>query len=196
MEASSYTIYTDPNSITTKDTADVILISHSHGDHFSPADIDKITGPNTVIIAPQDVNYTGTHGKRVILKPGEVYTAFGCISIKAVPAYNIVKTQYHPKDKNWVGYVITVNGVSIYHAGDTERVPEMKDITCDIAMLPLGQTYTFDDVSEAVEAAKDAKAKIAIPMHFGLYEGTAEDAVKFKNLLDGVIPVVIKVKGE
>src|ERR1035437_3422522 len=174
IEGSKCKIYTDPLSITKTDVANIILITHSHGDHFSPDDINKLTGPNTIIIAPSDCNYTGS-AKRVILKPGEVYTN-KCVKIKAVPAYNITKTQYHPKSNNWVGYVITINGVTIYHAGDTERIPEMKDITCDIAMLPLGQTYTMNSVADAAESAKDVKAKVAIPMHFDFYEGTVEDA--------------------
>jgi L-ascorbate metabolism protein UlaG (beta-lactamase superfamily) len=196
IESRSFTIYTDPNSITKKDTADVIVITHAHDDHWSPSNIEKLVGPNTILIAPEDVVYTGTVGKRVVLAPGNDFEAFGCVSIKAVPAYNINKSSIHPKAKNWVGYVITVDGVTIYHTGDTERIPEMKTITTDIIMLPLGQTYTFDTVQDAVEAAKDAKAKVAIPMHFGLFEGTSEDAQSFKNLLEGVIPVVIKVKGE
>jgi len=195
IEAKPFTIYTDPNSITKKDTADIILISHPHGDHFAPAEIDKLIGPNTILIAPADVNYTGTVAKRVTLTPGQEYQAFDCVTIKAVPAYNVNKTQFHPKSNKWVGYLVTVNGVTFYHAGDTERISEMKTFTCDIAMLPLGQTYTFDTVADAVESAKDVKAKVAIPMHFGLYEGTAADALSFKNLLDGVIPVVIKEKG-
>ena len=195
IETSPFTIYTDPHSITKKDTADIILISHAHDDHFRPADIDMITGAKTILIAPEDVKYSGAYGKRIILKPGDQYTAFGCVSIKAVPAYNITKTSFHPKGNNWVGYLITMNGVTIYHAGDTERIPEMKTFTCDLALLPLGQTYTFDTVADAAEAAKDVKAKIAIPMHFGLAEGTAADALSFKNMLNGIVPVVIKEKG-
>jgi len=186
-------VYTDPLSITKNDVADIILITHAHGDHFSPDDINKLTGPNTLIIAPADCNYTGT-AKWIVLKPGEVYFAKNGVKIKAVPAYNITKTQYHPQSNNWVGYIITMNGVSIYHAGDTERIPEMKNIYCDIAMLPLGQTYTMNSVADAAESAKDVHAKVAIPMHFGLYEGTEADAQTFKALLDGKIKVVIKTK--
>jgi L-ascorbate metabolism protein UlaG (beta-lactamase superfamily) len=196
IESGPFTIYTDPNSITENDAADIILISHPHPDHYTTGDLAKLSNSKTIIIAPAGVEYSGTYGKRVTLKPGEEYVAFGCVTIKAVPAYNINKTDFHPKANNWVGYVITVNGRTIYHAGDTELIPEMKDITCDIAMLPLGQTYTFDTVADAVQAAKDVKAKVAIPMHFGLYEGTSEDALNFKAQLDGIIPVVIKVKGE
>jgi L-ascorbate metabolism protein UlaG (beta-lactamase superfamily) len=195
IESSDATIYTDPNSITETDVADIILISHPHPDHFTPENLDKLVGPHTILIAPAEVEYTGTVGERIILKPGNVYES-GCVTIKAVPAYNINKTQFHAKESNWVGYLITVNGITIYHTGDTERVPEMKSITTDIIMLPLGQTYTFDSVEEAVEVVKDVKAKVAIPMHFGLYEGTDADAVTFKNLLDGVVPVVIKERGK
>jgi L-ascorbate metabolism protein UlaG (beta-lactamase superfamily) len=186
-------IYTDPLSIKQTDVANIILVSHNHGDHFSPADIDKITGRNTILIAPADCEYTGK-AKRISLKPGEEYIANKCVKIKAVPAYNITKTQYHPQSNNWVGYLITINGVTIYHAGDTERIPEMKDINCDIAMLPLGQTYTMNSLSDAVESAKDVKAKVAIPMHFNFYEGTLEDAQSFKELLKGSVKVVIKTK--
>ncbi len=194
INAGPFKIYTDPYNIKTNDTADIVVITHSHTDHFSPADLDKIVGPNTILIAPADVNYTGHVGKRIILTPGQQATAFNCVTVKAVPAYNITKTSYHPKSNNWVGYIITVNGVVIYDAGDTERIPEMKDFTCDIALLPLGQTYTFNSVDDAVEAAKDVHAKLAIPMHYGLFEGTAADAASFKTKLNGTIPVIIKAK--
>ncbi len=195
IEGSSLTVYTDPNSITKKDTADIVLITHAHGDHYTTEDLDKIVGPKTIIVAPQDVTYNTTLGQRITLQPGGEYTAFGCVKIKAVPAYNITKS-YHPKGNNWVGYLITLDGVTIYHAGDTERIPEMQTFTCDIAMLPLGQTYTFNSVSDAAEAAKDVKAKVVIPMHFGYAEGTHDDAVTIQNLLNGIIPVVIKDKGQ
>ena len=194
IEGCKYKIYTDPLAITQTDAANLILISHAHGDHYSPDDISKLTGPNTIIIAPADCNYTGT-AKWIVLKPGEVYNS-KCIKIKAVPAYNITKTQFHPKSNNWVGYLITINGVTIYHAGDTERIPEMKDFNCDIALLPLGQTYTMNSVADAAESAKDVHAKVAIPMHYGFYEGTDADAQTFKELLAGKINVVIKTKGQ
>jgi L-ascorbate metabolism protein UlaG (beta-lactamase superfamily) len=196
IEGPKCKIYTDPLSITQADVADLILITHSHDDHFSPADIDKIAGPNTIIIAPEDCNYTGKYAKRVVLLPGEEFTVNRHIKIKAVPAYNVTKTYFHPKSSNWVGYLITINGVTVYHAGDTERIPEMKNFTCDIAMLPLGQVYTMNSVADAAESAKDVKARVAIPMHFDLYEGTIEDASTFKNLLEGSVKVVIKTRGQ
>jgi len=196
IEGSKYKIYTDPINISNTDEADIILITHPHGDHFSPDNIAKIATSKTILIAPAECNYTGTIGKRITLIPGGEYTAFGSIKIKAVPAYNIVKTQYHPRSNNWVGYVVTLNGVTFYQAGDTERVPEMKNITTDIAMLSLGQTYTYESVADAAAVAKDVKAKVAIPMHFGLYEGTEADALTFKSLLENEMKVVIKIKGQ
>jgi len=187
-------VYIDPYSITQTDQANIILITHAHGDHFSPDDINKLTGPNTILIAPAECNYTGP-AKRIILLPGEEYKVKG-IKIKAVPAYNITKTDYHPKSNNWVGYLTTINGVTIYHAGDTERIPEMKDFRCDIALLPLGQTYTMNSVADAAESAKDVRAMVAIPMHYAMWEGTEADAQTFKEMLKGYVKVVIKTKGE
>ncbi|MCK4836639.1 MAG: MBL fold metallo-hydrolase, partial [Candidatus Aminicenantes bacterium] len=98
------------------------------------------------------------------------------------------------KENQWVGYILTIDGIRIYHAGDTERIPEMKNFSCDIALLPLGQTYTMNSVKEAAEAAIDVKAKIAIPIHYGLYEGKTQDAVEFQNILKDKIKVIIKEK--
>jgi L-ascorbate metabolism protein UlaG (beta-lactamase superfamily) len=114
------------------------------------------------------------------------------IRIETLPAYNIKKTQFHPRSAGHVGYVLTIDGVRIYHAGDTERIPEMKELNCDIALLPLGQTYTMNSVNEAAQAALDTKAKIAIPMHYDMYEGTPQDAERFKKLLEGKVRVEIQ----
>lgn len=196
IDAGDKAIYFDPLKIKKPDKADIILITHSHSDHFSIPDISKITTKNTVFIAPgdclKDLEKMGKNRVHV-LEPGMKTTIEG-ILIEAVPAYNVVKTKYHPKANKWMGYILTINGVRIYHAGDTEKIPEMKDFTCDIVMLPLGRTYTMNSVKEAAEAAIDVKAKIAIPIHFGLYEGTEEDAQEFKKILKDKVDVVIKDK--
>jgi len=194
IAAAGKVIYIDPYQIKKEDQADIILITHGHADHLSPADIKKIITKNSIIIAAddcmgklEDLDVRETKS----IKPGESLS-LGDINISAVPAYNVVKTNFHPKSKNWVGYVLTIEGTKIYHAGDTERIPEMKDIECDIAMLPLGQTYTMNSVKEAADAAIDVKAKVAIPIHYGLYEGNKDDAIEFKKLLEGKIDVIIK----
>ena len=113
------------------------------------------------------------------------------IAIKAVPAYNLTKTDKHPKEKKWVGYVLNFGHVTLYHAGDTERIPEMKNVNCDIILLPLGQTYTMNTINDAVKAVIDTNASVAIPIHFGMYEGKSEDAENFKKLLEEKVEVII-----
>lgn len=170
-------IYIDPYQLKKTDKADIILITHDHSDHYSKQDIEKLKTENQIIIAPFDIN-----GKNILLLPGKFTTVQG-IKIEAVPAYNIKKTRYHPKSKNYVGYILTINGIRIYAAGDTEKIPEMDNIKCDIVFLPLGQTYTMNSVQEAIDSAIAVKAKIAIPYHFGLAEGTLDDAKLFVSEL-------------
>ena len=83
----------------------------------------------------------------------------GTVEVETVPMYNVVKNN-HPRAMNFVGYVVNVGGVRLYHGGDTERFPEMKTFSADVAMLPLGQTFTMNTVQEAVDAALDVKARI------------------------------------
>ena len=126
----------------------------------------------------------------ITVSPGDKIEVKGT-EITAVPMYNVIKTNYHPRENDWTGYILNVDGVKVYHAGDTERIPEMKGLDCDIVMLPLGQTYTMNSVEEAAAAALDTGADIAIPIHYGMYEGTVEDAARFKELLTGKMQVVI-----
>jgi L-ascorbate metabolism protein UlaG (beta-lactamase superfamily) len=187
-------VYIDPIQLKTKDSASIILLTHSHPDHLSLEDVAKIISPQTVVIAPSDCARqieSRFKMKVKVVKPGTTVTLPG-IKIDAVPAYNIVKTKCHPRESQWVGYVISLGGVTIYHAGDTERIPEMKKLTVDIALVPLGQTYTMETVRDAADAVLDVKAKIAIPIHYGQYEGKAEDAQEFARLLKDQVKVVLK----
>ncbi len=180
-----HVIYIDPFQLKSAEPADLILITHDHEDHLSLQDIAKIAGPNTrFIVASACVDKLQQAGYKNIqpVVPGSKINVMG-LGITAVPAYNLVK-QMHPKSLNYVGYVIDFDGIKVYHTGDTERIPEMKEIRCDIILLPLGQTYTMNSVEEAVDAVLDTKASIAIPIHWGLYEGTANDAKKFGELLE------------
>ncbi len=187
-------IYFDPYMITETDHADIIFITHKHYDHFSLEDIAKVATTVTKIVAPQncvpELQKAG-YSNITAVSPGKKYEV-GEISFETVPAYNVVKENYHHKDNRWVGYIIDFEGWHIYHAGDTERIPEMKEFSCDIAMLPLGQVYTMNTVEEAAQAAIDVKARYAIPIHWGLYEGTEEDAAKFRELLEGKVEVWLK----
>lgn len=179
-----HTIYIDPYQLGSRDNADLVLVTHDHSDHLSPADIAKIAGSDTRFVAAsacvsklQHAGYTDIQS----MVPGSKVTVFG-LDITAVPAYNVVK-QMHPRNKHYVGFLIDFDGITMYHTGDTERIPEMKEIRCDIILLPLGQTYTMNNVEEAVETVVDTKASVAIPIHYGLYEGSEKDAQKFGELL-------------
>jgi len=183
-------IYFDPFQIKTGPKADIIFITHPHYDHCSPEDIKKIAKEDTIIVTEKDSAKMLT-GKIEIMKVGEEKTVKG-IKVKAVPAYNIGKT-FHTKDKGWLGFVVEIEGVKIYHAGDTDFIPEMKDIKTDIALLPVSGTYVMT-ADEAVSAALTIKPQIAIPMHYGSIVGSEKDAEKFAKALEGKIEVIILPK--
>ncbi len=174
-------VYIDPFKIDASLKADIILITHSHYDHCSVADVEKILGEDTVIVCPPDclsvLNHLRVKEFR-IAEPNKSIDING-IKIETVPAYNISK-QFHPKTNNWVGYIVNVDGVRIYHAGDTDLIDEMSKISCDIALLPVSGTYVMN-ADEAVEATRHIKAKVAIPMHYGSIIGSGADAKSFKE---------------
>lgn len=177
IEAGKKVIWIDPLYYAKGDKADIILITHLHGDHYVEANVRALMKQGTVVVAPVDLGF-----KNRVMKPGTA-TTIGGVKIEAVPAYNIVKTQNHPKSAGNDGYIVTVSGVRIWHAGDTELIPEIKDFHCDIALVPLGQTYTFASVDDAVQAVIDSGAKAAMPIHYGLYEGKDADARYFADQL-------------
>jgi L-ascorbate metabolism protein UlaG (beta-lactamase superfamily) len=178
IEAQGKQIYIDPWKLSAKSVkADYVFVTHSHYDHFSKEDINKIKIDSTKIIGPADV--AKEVGKNAVsMSPNQEIT-LDQLKIKAIPAYNIGK-QFHPKEKNWVGFIITLSdGNSIYHAGDTDFIPEMKSLKVDIALLPVSGTYVMT-ADEAIEAANTFQPKIAIPMHYGEIVGNKNDAEKFK----------------
>ena len=168
--------------------ADIILVTHDHFDHCSPADIAAIQKDDTEIICPPD-SEDKLSGTIHTIAPGGKLAIKG-IGIEAVPAYNTDK-DFHPKAKNWVGYIITIDGVRIYHAGDTDFIPEMSDIETDIALLPVSGTYVMT-AKEAVQAAESVGAKINIPMHYGDIVGSDADAEYFKRHAPGKVIILPK----
>jgi L-ascorbate metabolism protein UlaG (beta-lactamase superfamily) len=171
LELDGKVVWIDPVGVPSTQKADIILLTHDHGDHFSASTVKALSGPDTKVLAGFDRNGLTR------IKPGEK-RSFGGLTVEAVPMYNIKKSA-HPRSKGYCGFVLSAGGIRIYDAGDTERIPEMKEIACDVVLLPLGQTYTMGSVEEAVQAALDVKAKVAIPVHYGMYEGTEADADRF-----------------
>jgi len=178
------TIYIDPFRITEDlPQADMILITHSHYDHCSIEDIKKIARDETIIICTADSQSKFRHidlklDIRLIEVGGEIEFDEGNEKVWAVPAYNINKT-FHEKAEDWVGYILELGEINIYHAGDTDNIPEMKHIQeIDIALLPIGGTITMN-AGEAANAAIVIKPKLAIPMHFGTIVGSRGDAEIF-----------------
>jgi L-ascorbate metabolism protein UlaG (beta-lactamase superfamily) len=170
-------IYIDPWKIKGGPKADLILISHTHYDHLSPVDIKKIRKEDTVIIAAADAAAQLSGDVRA-MKPGDKLTVDG-ITVEAVPAYNINKP-YHPKANGWLGFILTVEGKTIYYGGDTDVIPEMKKIKADIWILPVGGTYTMT-AGEAATVINMTRPEAAIPVHCGDLVGTLDDAATFKQ---------------
>lgn len=177
------TIYIDPWKLKGgPEPADIILISHSHYDHFSPPDILKISQPSTVIVIPRDCAGKA-QGNLKIMKPGDSLDLEG-VEVKAVPAYNPDKP-FHPKNNNWLGFIVTVDDERLYYASDTDEIPEMAKIgDIDVALFPVGGTYTMD-AKEAAHAAEVIKPGIAVPYHYGDIVGTVKDAERFASLFSG-----------
>jgi L-ascorbate metabolism protein UlaG (beta-lactamase superfamily) len=180
-------VYFDPYQISSEPKADLILVTHDHFDHCSPEDVAKIQKPETVIVTEKD-SAKKLKGDIRVMKAGESLNVSG-IKIEAVPAYNIGK-DFHPKENEWLGFIIEIDGVRIYHTGDSDFIPEMKDFNVDIALLPVSGTYVMT-ADEAVEAAVAINPNIAIPMHYGSVVGDEKDATRFKDALEGKIGVLI-----
>ena len=187
----SKTIYIDPFQISPGPEADLILITHEHFDHCSPDDVTKVQKPETVIITEKD-SVPKLSGDVREIKPGESLTVDD-VKIEAVPSYNTDK-DFHPQANGWLGFIVEIDGVRIYHAGDTDVIPEMKELNVDIALLPVSGTYVMTS-EQAVNAALDINPKLAIPMHYGAIVGGEADAESFKNALEGKVEVVILEKG-
>jgi len=190
LDTAAGAIYFDPFEIKGGPLAALILVSHEHYDHCSPEDIAKIKGPDTVIVTEAD-SAKKLAGEVKVVKPGDVLKLKGA-EIRVVPSYNMDKN-FHPKAKGWLGFVVTVGGVSIYHAGDADHIPEMADLDVDIALLPVSGTYVMT-ASQAVAAAKAINPRLAIPMHYGAIVGGEADAQKFAKALEGVVPVRVLKK--
>ena len=169
-------LYIDPWKLSSVEKdATVVLVSHSHFDHYSEEDIAKISGAQSRLIGSGDVIEEEKRGD--VLLPGESISV-GDVNVIGVAAYNPNK-QFHLKGNNWLGFVIEIGGVRIYYAGDTDVTEEMKGLSdIDLALLPVGGTYTMD-AEEAAGVVSQFKPKRALPYHWGDIVGKRSDAERF-----------------
>ena len=184
------TIMIDPYKMAKQEKADLVLISHNHFDHLSVDDLKNVSTKDTSIVAAKECieMLKGFDFKEKIgISPGEEKTVRG-VKIKSIHAYNITKINpdtrkpFHPKEDNKMGFLFELNGTTIYHAGDTDLIPEMSDLKPEIALVPVSGTYVMT-AQEAAKAVEQIKPKIAIPMHYGVIVGSEKDAYEFKQLV-------------
>lgn len=187
--------YVDPYLISdTPHDASFILLTHDHYDHFDPDSIKNILGQYTLIVCPEAM--AGKVRKEVgrvdilTVVPDQFYED-GPMEVDTVPMYNIDK-DFHPEVMGWVGYIFHLGDLRLYISGDTDDTDEAKDVSADIAMVPIGGTYTCDP-EEAAELVNEIAPEIVIPTHYGSIVGKKEDADKFAALIDPGTQVVIKL---
>lgn len=192
VDADGKTVYIDPfRLVNAPHDADVIFLTHDHFDHYSPEDVEKVLKETTVFVLPQSTAKAaaaqiGNRGT-VIAEPGKSGAAAGIV-FEAVPAYNPNK-QFHPRKNGWVGYVLQLNGLRLYVAGDTDATEEAATVRCDVAMLPIGGKYTMDAL-EAAALVKQMQPQVVIPIHYGSVAGVPEDFDRFREAVAGAVRVV------
>ena len=187
IEEGDKVIYFDPYKVKENfNDADYIFCTHSHYDHFSTEDIEKVKKSGTKLIVPKDIKKEAEKivGKEniIIVEPDKEYK-IDQLKVKTTYAYNLNKN-FHPKKNKWVGYIVETNSTKYYIAGDTDDVPEIENIQCDVAFLPIGGTFTMD-YKEAAALANKIKANIVVPTHYGEIVGDKADGQKFAELVTG-----------
>lgn len=193
----SLKIYIDPYKIDKNyNDADYVFCTHEHYDHFSPEDIKKVINENSVIVTvpstkEEALKLQPNENKIITVKPNEEYK-FNNFEFYTVVSYNKNKL-FHQKEKQWVGYVITIDDIIYFITGDTDNIEELEVVKCDIIFIPVGGTYTCNS-EEAADLVNKIKPKIAIPTHYNCIVGNKQDAENFKNLVDKPIKVELLIK--
>ena len=172
---------------------DIVFITHAHYDHFSPEDIAKVRKDSTLLIVPEAMlrkaeQESGFISNIYPVKP-ETFHEIEGLTFDTIPSYNNLKP-FHPKSAGWIGYLLRINGKRIYIAGDTSLTKDAKEVKCDIALVPIGGTYTMD-AKKAAELINIIRPEIAVPVHYGSIVGKKEDAETFRELVDDTIRVEI-----
>lgn len=169
--------------------ADLILITHEHYDHFEPESIAKLKKEDTLLVAPESMQKKALSESGIapenclFYQPGETHEAGGMV-IETIPAYNKMKP-FHTKGKKWQGYVVEMDGVRYYVAGDTDVNEDIKKVSCDVALVPIGGFYTMDG-KQAAEYIAQIKPKVVIPTHYGSIVGNPTDGGEFQKLLENL----------
>ena len=181
------TIYFDPFQINQNyNDADIVFITHDHYDHYSEEDLKRVVKSDTIVVAPIDLKERllacGFQMEQIVLvQPNQIHQVKG-IEFHTIPAYNTNKA-FHKKEYGWVGYLLILEGITYYIAGDTDITEENKKVNCDVAFVPVGGTYTMT-YEEAANLVNQIHPKMVIPIHYGRIVGTKEDGKKFSKLLD------------
>ncbi len=179
-------IFIDPVKI--KDSkADLILITHSHFNHFSMDDIEKIRKDHTILAIPKDLA-DNIDGGIIVAKPGIEFTVYE-VSVETTPAYNLSGKPYHPKSREWVGYILNLSGLRIYHSGDTDDIPEMKRLKVDVAFLPVSGRSVMN-AKKAASIANKFKPGFAVPIHWDNSASSIQDAAIFKKYYKGETKII------
>ena len=184
------TIYFDPFHLTEEaHDADLIFVTHDHYDHLSAEDIAKVAKADTLYVLPETCRESALEkglpaDRLVTMNPGEKRTAGG-LEIEAVPSYNVMKL-FHTKGKKWLGYVVTLDGLRYYVAGDTDNNEDVRKVRCDVALVPVGGTYTMT-AKEAAALVNAIRPRAAVPTHYADIVGSVKDAERFAGLLDPAI---------
>lgn len=191
-------LYSDPYDLVDEThDADVVFITHGHYDHLSPEDYARVAKPETVVVAPAVLESEVaalSAGSVVLLNAGDTTEVRG-IKVEAVPAYNIQpeRLQFHPKENKWLGYILTIDGATYYIAGDTDQNEDNETISCDVALIPIGGTFTMDPV-QAAAFINTIKPRFVVPTHYGTTVGNKEDVDAFEPLVDSSITVIRKME--
>lgn len=179
-------VHVDPVGASEGEQADVILLTHPHFDNFSEEDIERLRGPETVVVAPASMKKLMEDGDH-FMRPGDMLQLEG-FDVLAVPAHNVDK-RFHLPEQGWLGYVFSLGGVIYYHAGDTDFLPSMFGIKCDVALLACGGHYTMGP-EDAARAGEACGASVIVPIHWGDPHGTRADAERIAEHFSGAVHVL------
>lgn len=193
-------IYLDPYSLTDAEAAhdaDYVLVTHAHYDHLSPEDYARVAGAGTVLVAPASASGEASRlgaARTHLMSAGERLDLPG-LTVEAVPAYNVEpeRLDMHPRSRGWLGYVLTVDGTRFFATGDTDQNPDNERVVCDVALVPIGGTYTMD-ARQAAAFVNTIRPRVAVPTHYGSIVGTYADFDAFAAAVDPAIEVVRKLE--